>query len=122
VNLNQEDDDRFGRLVMGRSPANLGYLWLQCFGTPFAEIVRQPNVNSEGSLLEQGDDAMAESFKDKAKDAGHKVAEKATEVGHEISEKAGQAKDWAKKEASQVGHKAEEAADAAKKKVHEATK
>ena len=65
---------------------------------------------------------MAESFKDKAKDAGHKIAEKATEVGHEVSEKAGQAKDWAKKEANQVGHKAEEAAEAAKKKIHEATK
>jgi hypothetical protein len=74
------------------------------------------------SLLAQGVDTMTESFKDKAKDAGHKVAEKATEVGHEISEKAGQAKDWAKKEATQVGHKAEEVADAAKKKVHKATK
>ena len=30
---------------------------------------------------------MAESFKDKVEDAGHKIAEKATEVGHKVGEK-----------------------------------
>jgi hypothetical protein len=59
---------------------------------------------------------MAESLKDKAKDAGHKLSEEATRVGHEIGEKLGESKKWVK------GEKVEDAADAAKKKIHEATK
>ena len=59
--------------------------------------------------------------KEKAQDAGHKVAEKANELGHEIGEKAEEAKDWVKGKAHQAGNKIEEAGDAAKKKIHDAT-
>ena len=44
---------------------------------------------------------MAESFKDKVEDAGHKIAEKATEVGHKVGEKAEEAADWVKEKAHQ---------------------
>jgi hypothetical protein len=54
--------------------------------------------------------AMAESFKDKLEDAGHKISETATKVGHAVSEKAEEAADWAKEKAHQVGHKVEEVA------------
>ncbi|SIO41298.1 hypothetical protein SAMN05444166_4496 [Singulisphaera sp. GP187] len=56
---------------------------------------------------------MAESFKDKVEDAGHKIAEKATEVGHKVGEKATEVK-------HKVGEKVEEAADWAKEKAHQA--
>ena len=52
---------------------------------------------------------MAESFKDKVEDAGHKVADKATEVGHKIGEKVEEATDWAKEKAHQAGHRIGEA-------------
>ncbi|AGA24830.1 DUF2171 domain-containing protein [Singulisphaera acidiphila] len=51
---------------------------------------------------------MAESFKDKLEDAGHKIAEKASEAGHKVSEKVEEAADWAKEKAHQVGHRIEE--------------
>ena len=51
---------------------------------------------------------MAESFKDKLEDAGHKVAEKATEIGHKVGEKAEEAADWAKEKTHQVGDRIEE--------------
>ncbi len=51
---------------------------------------------------------MAESFKDKIDDAGHKIAEAATKTGHAIGEKAEEAADWAKEQAHQAGHKIEE--------------
>jgi gas vesicle protein len=82
-------------------------------------------------FIEESD--MSESFKnkaeqagskvaEKAKDIGNKVAEKATEAGNAAGEKIEQGKDWAKDKAHQVGNKIEEAGDAAKKKIHEATK
>ncbi len=64
---------------------------------------------------------MAKSLKDKAKDAGHRLAEEATRVGHNVGEKLGESKDWVEEKAQQVGNKAEEAGDAAKKKIHDAT-
>ena len=51
---------------------------------------------------------MAESFKDKMEDAGHKIAEKATEAGHKVSETVEEAADWAKEKAHQAGHRIEE--------------
>ena len=53
---------------------------------------------------------MAESFKDKVEDAGHKIAETATKVGHKVGEKVEEAADWAKEKAHQAGHRIEEAA------------
>jgi hypothetical protein len=63
--------------------------------------------------------AMAGSIKDKAEQAGHKVAEKATEVGHRVGEKVEQAKDWAKEAAHKVGNRVEEAAQKAGHKIQE---
>ena len=60
---------------------------------------------------------MAESFKDKVEDAGHKIAEKATEVGHKVGEKVEEAADWAKEKAHQVGNRIEETAQKVKHKV-----
>jgi len=51
---------------------------------------------------------MAESFKDKVEDAGHKIAETATKVGHKVGEKIEEATDWTKEKAHQVGHRIEE--------------
>ena len=51
---------------------------------------------------------MAETIKDKAEKAGHKIAEKATEVGHKVGEKVEEAKDWAKETAHKVGNRVEE--------------
>lgn len=53
---------------------------------------------------------MAESFKDKLGEAGHKIAEKATEVGHRVGEKVEEAADWAKEKAHQAGNRIDEAA------------
>ena len=53
---------------------------------------------------------MAESFKDKLEDAGHKVAETATKVGHRVGEKVEEAADWAKEKAHQAGNRIDEAA------------
>ena len=53
---------------------------------------------------------MAESFKDKMEDAGHKIAETATRVGHRVGEKVEEAADWAKEKAHQAGNRIDEAA------------
>lgn len=52
---------------------------------------------------------MAESFKDKIEEAGHKIGEAATKVGHKVSEKVEEATDWAKEKAHQAEHRFEEA-------------
>lgn len=52
---------------------------------------------------------MAESFKDKVEDAGHKIAEAATRVGHKVGETVEEAADWTKEKAHQVGHRVGEA-------------
>ena len=52
---------------------------------------------------------MAETWKDKVEDAGHKVSEAATRAGHKVSEKAEEAADWAKEKAHQVGNRIDEA-------------
>ena len=53
---------------------------------------------------------MAESFKDKVEEAGHKVAETAAKVGHAVGEKVEEVTDWAKEKSHQAGHKIEELA------------
>jgi hypothetical protein len=60
---------------------------------------------------------MAESFKDKVADTGHKIAETVTKVGHKVGEKAEEAADLVKEKAHQVGHRIEEAAQTVKHKV-----
>jgi hypothetical protein len=62
---------------------------------------------------------MAETIKDKAEKAGHKVAEKATEIGHKVGEKVEVAKDWAKETAHKVGNRVEETVQKAEHKVKE---
>ena len=62
---------------------------------------------------------MAETIKDKAEKAGHKIAEKATEVGHKVGETAEAAKDWAKETAHKVGNRIEETVQKAEHKVKE---
>jgi hypothetical protein len=52
---------------------------------------------------------MAELFKDKLEDAGHKIAETATKVGHRVGEKVEEAADWAKEKAHQAGNRLDEA-------------
>lgn len=63
----------------------------------------------------------AESLKDRAKDAGYRLAEEATRVGHKVGETLGESKDWVEEKAQQAGNKVEEAGDAARKKIHDAT-
>ncbi len=53
---------------------------------------------------------MAESFKDKLEETGHKIAETATKVGHRVGEKVEEAADWAKEKAHQAGNRIDEAA------------
>jgi hypothetical protein len=53
---------------------------------------------------------MAEGFKGKAAEAGHKVEEAATKAGHKIAEGAEKAADWAKEKAHQAGHRVAETA------------
>jgi hypothetical protein len=60
---------------------------------------------------------MAETFRDKVEDAGHKIAEKATEIGHKVGEKAEEAADWAKEKAHQAGNRIEETAQKLHDKV-----
>lgn len=62
---------------------------------------------------------MAETIKDTAEKAGHKIAEKATEVGHKVGETVEKAKDWAKETAHKVGNRVEETAQKAEHKVKE---
>jgi len=52
---------------------------------------------------------MAESWKDKVEDAGHKMAETATRVGHKVGEKVEEAADWTKEKAHQAGNRIDEA-------------
>jgi hypothetical protein len=47
---------------------------------------------------------MAENLKEKAEQAGHKVAEKASEIGHKVGEKMEEAKDWVKEKAHDISH------------------
>src|SRR5579863_310233 len=53
---------------------------------------------------------MAETIKDKVRDAGDKIAETAKKVEHRVGEKAEEAADWAKEKAHQVGNRIDEAA------------
>jgi hypothetical protein len=64
---------------------------------------------------------MAESFKDKVEEAGHKISEAATKVGHTVGEKVEEAADWAKEKAHQAGHRIEEATQKAGAAMHEKT-
>jgi hypothetical protein len=52
---------------------------------------------------------MAETFKDKAEEAGQKISQAATKVGHTIGEKVEEATDWAKEKTHQAEHRIEEA-------------
>ena len=52
---------------------------------------------------------MAETFKDKVEEAGHKISEAATKAGHVVGEKVEQATDWAKEKAHQAEHRIQEA-------------
>lgn len=62
---------------------------------------------------------MAESFKDKVEEAGHKLAETATKVGHKVGETVEEAADWAKEKTHQVGNRLDEAAQKAEHKAKE---
>ena len=62
---------------------------------------------------------MAESIKEKADAAGHKIAEAATKVGHKVSEKVEEVKDWTKEKSHQVGNRIDELAQKAEHKVKE---
>lgn len=44
------------------------------------------------------------SLKDKAEQAGHKIAQQANEIGHRVGEKMEKAKDWVKDTARQASH------------------
>jgi hypothetical protein len=63
---------------------------------------------------------MAETLKEKAEAAGHKIAETATKVGHKVGEKVEEAADWAKEKSHQVGNRIEEVAQKAEHKAKEA--
>jgi hypothetical protein len=60
---------------------------------------------------------MADSVKDKIKDAGEAVKN----AGNKAGEAAGKAAEWTKEKAREAGDKIEEAGDAAKKKIDNAT-
>ncbi len=62
---------------------------------------------------------MADTIKDKAQKAGHKIAEKAAEVGHKVGEKMEEGKDWMKETAHKVGHRVEETAQKVEHKAKE---
>jgi hypothetical protein len=62
---------------------------------------------------------MAETLKEKAEAAGHKIAETATKAGHKVGEKVEEAADWAKEKAHQVGNRVEEMAQKAEHKAKE---
>ena len=62
---------------------------------------------------------MAETFKDKVEEAGHKIAETATKVGHKVGEKVEEATDWAKEKAHQAGNRIEEGAQKVEHKAKE---
>jgi hypothetical protein len=69
--------------------------------------------------LFNGEAIMAESFKDKAQETGHKISEAATKAGHKVGEKVEEAADWAKEKSHQVGHRLEEAAQKVEHKAKE---
>jgi hypothetical protein len=62
---------------------------------------------------------MAETFKDKVEEAGHKIAETATKVGHKVGEKVEEATDWAKEKAHQAGNRIGETAQKVEHKAKE---
>jgi hypothetical protein len=62
---------------------------------------------------------MAETLKDRAEEAGHKIAETATRVGHKVGEKVEEAADWAKEKAHQAGNRLEEVAEKVEHKAKE---
>ena len=62
---------------------------------------------------------MAETLREKAEAAGHKIAEAATRVGNKVGEKVEEATDWAKDKAHQVGHRVDEATQAAQHRAKE---
>jgi hypothetical protein len=64
---------------------------------------------------------MAESFKDKVEDAGHKIADTASKVGHKVGETMEEAADWAKEKAHQAEHRIEETAHKVGAKLSEST-
>jgi ElaB/YqjD/DUF883 family membrane-anchored ribosome-binding protein len=72
-----------------------------------------------GASRTDEDGSMADTIKDKAQQAGHKVSEKATEVGHKVGEKMEEAKDWMKETAHKVGNRVEEAAQKVEHKAKE---
>jgi hypothetical protein len=53
---------------------------------------------------------MAETFKGKMEDAGHKVSEMATKTGHKVSESVEKAADWVKEKSHEAGHRVDEMA------------
>jgi hypothetical protein len=62
---------------------------------------------------------MAETFKGKVEETGHKIAETATKVGNKVGEKVEEATDWAKEKAHQAGNRIEEAAQKVEHKAKE---
>jgi hypothetical protein len=62
---------------------------------------------------------MAESFKDKLEETGHKITETATKVGHKVGEKVEEATDWAKEKGRQVGNRIDETAQKVEHKAKE---
>ena len=62
---------------------------------------------------------MAETLKEKAEAAGHKIAEAATKVGHRVGEKVEEVTDWAKQKSHQAGNRVEEAAQKVEHKAKE---
>jgi hypothetical protein len=64
---------------------------------------------------------MAETFKDKVEEAGHKISEAATKVGHTVGEKVEEATDWVKEKAHQAEHRIEEATHKTGTPLHEST-
>ena len=62
---------------------------------------------------------MAETFKDKAEKAGHKISETATKVGHAVEEKAEEAADWAKETAHKAGNRLSEAKEKVENRAKE---
>jgi hypothetical protein len=64
---------------------------------------------------------MADTMKDKLKDAGNAISETATKVGHSVSESAEAAMDWTKEKMHQAGNKAEELGEKAKHTAEDLT-
>jgi len=62
---------------------------------------------------------MAETFKDKAEQTGHKIAEAATKAGHKVGEKLEEAADWAKEKSHQMSNRVDEAAQKAEHRAQE---